>query len=296
MKLWKILTALALGGATALEAAPLDLKTVPAGSRWLVHLDVDGMRASPVVTKFYDETVANNPMVLQVLDRFAANWGMDPRKDLHGLTMFGEKIAPHHGVLVVRADVVLLASTVDRLKEALDVLDGKAPSLAGQDTPLAAEVPPGALVVVRAKDLQQADLPVKHPLLGLIHGLSYVKGQHDGRWFGRLMLAADAEADAQRMKTLLEGVRAAVQLHFRDAPEVQKLLDRATFTVDGKTVRAEIAVPVDELVAQIPQIVAHIKEHLMWKGRHDHHGMHKGCRPEEKHETPSQSRTERGEL
>jgi hypothetical protein len=39
-----------------------------------------------------------------------------PRKDLHGLTVFGEKIARHHGVLVVRADAVLLAPTVDRLK------------------------------------------------------------------------------------------------------------------------------------------------------------------------------------
>ena len=43
-----------LFGLTALvQAKPLDVKNVPADVQWVAHMDVDAMRASPVIEKAF---------------------------------------------------------------------------------------------------------------------------------------------------------------------------------------------------------------------------------------------------
>lgn len=63
---------------------------------------------------------------------------------IHAFTVHKESKHPHQvaGTLF-KPDVLVVASNLDLLKTALDVLGGKAPSLAGKQSPLAIETNSG---------------------------------------------------------------------------------------------------------------------------------------------------------
>jgi S1-C subfamily serine protease len=86
------------------DAGPLQLKAVPADAKWLAHIDVDAMRSSDVIGKFYDQCIKDR-MPDNFFDMVTETCGMDPRKDLHHITMYSTKIADGHGVLVVKVKV-----------------------------------------------------------------------------------------------------------------------------------------------------------------------------------------------
>jgi len=94
-----VLVAAALG-----RAGPVQLEDVSAEATWLAHVDVDAMRSSAVIERLYHECVAESKLA-ECFDKASQRWGMDPRKDLHALTLYGAKIARGHGVLIVRADM-----------------------------------------------------------------------------------------------------------------------------------------------------------------------------------------------
>ncbi len=83
-------------------ADPLPLKAVPAEAQWVAHIDVRAMRSSDLIRRFYDECIKGRAPA-KLLDMVAEHWGMDPRRDLHHVTMYSTKIADGHGVMVVKA-------------------------------------------------------------------------------------------------------------------------------------------------------------------------------------------------
>jgi hypothetical protein len=107
MKLVGISVALALaevlGFACLAQAAPLDLKQVAADAKWLVHVDVDAVRACAVVQKGWEKCMAMDKNAEKHLDMLRDQIGMDLRTDLHGLTFYGKEVGQHTGVLIVHA-------------------------------------------------------------------------------------------------------------------------------------------------------------------------------------------------
>ena len=107
MKLVGISVALALavvlGFACLVQAAPLDLKQVAADAKWLVHVDVDAIRASTVVQKGWDKCMAMDKNAEKHLDMLRDHIGMDLRTDLHGMTFYGKEVGKETGVLIVHA-------------------------------------------------------------------------------------------------------------------------------------------------------------------------------------------------
>jgi len=107
MRIGALAAAILLGLATLVNAAPFDPGVVAADAKWVVHLDVDSMRSSAVVKKAYQEFVEKCPIAkiaLPMLDNSRTLIGMDPRKDLQGVTLYGSQIGKHEGVLIVFAD------------------------------------------------------------------------------------------------------------------------------------------------------------------------------------------------
>jgi hypothetical protein len=99
------LFAIAVACCGAVQAAPLDLRQVAADSRWLVHLDVDAMRQSSLVEKAY---LAGSQQWSQLEAWLAAacqEVSVDPRTDLHGLTMFGTRLGKLEGVALIHAQM-----------------------------------------------------------------------------------------------------------------------------------------------------------------------------------------------
>jgi len=121
MRIGGLAAAILLGLATLGQAAPLNPEVVAGDAKWVAHLDVDAMRESIVVQKAYQYFVEESPIgkaAVTMLDVSPALIGMDPRKDLHGITLYGSQIGKHKGVLIVfaEADRNLLTERVKKAR------------------------------------------------------------------------------------------------------------------------------------------------------------------------------------
>ncbi len=105
MRIVAIALAAVLGLAVVARAEPLELKQVAADAKWLVHVDVDAMRESIVVQKAYCKCMEMHKDAQKHFDKVKEMLGLDLKKDLHGITVYGKDLDRHHGVLIVHADV-----------------------------------------------------------------------------------------------------------------------------------------------------------------------------------------------
>ena len=92
---------LAVAGSTA-PAAPLQRTDVPGTAIWLAHADCDGLR--PTVVGQYLLAEMEKPEAQEKFAAFQAIFSFDPRKQLHGLTIFSTGSRAEDPVLLMYAD------------------------------------------------------------------------------------------------------------------------------------------------------------------------------------------------
>jgi hypothetical protein len=295
------------------DAAPLDLKHVAADAAWLAHVDIDAMRESIVVQKAMEkhQHAGRKEFVKKML-------GMDPDKDLHGMTCYGKEIGKHKGVMILHArmnrdrvmgmartftrptvtdhrghklhswthksrhsskthnvaavfygeDAVVLASSVDELKQAVDVLEGEAPSLT-PDSALAGNIPAGTTMLMRVEGVSDADLPEKCKVARQTKSFRFVTGEHDGESFFRARAKMTNEEVTGQVREIVEGLRALGQIHVGDNETGQKLVNALKIKTDGTTLTVLWSAPAEDVWAIID---AHRKifEEKMKKHRERH--------------------------
>ncbi len=112
--------------AGGLSAAPLDSKQVAADAQWVAHIDVDAVRASTVVQKAWHEALERHKDAQNKINFVTAMLGMDPTKDVHGITFYGRKIGKPDAVTIVAA-----AFDPDRIKVLTGALPGRESSKHG---------------------------------------------------------------------------------------------------------------------------------------------------------------------
>ena len=83
-------------------AGPLQRADVPAEPAWVLHLDCDSLR--PTAIGQYILSEMEKPEAQAKLAAFQTIFNFDPRKQLHGLTLYSTGKAPEDGVLLVYAD------------------------------------------------------------------------------------------------------------------------------------------------------------------------------------------------
>ena len=105
MRVLGMAMAVVLGLAAIGRAEPIELKQVAADAKWVMHVDVDALWASPVVQKAYRKGLEMHPDAEKKMDMVCGMVGMDPRKDLHGVTVYGKDTNKEHGVMIVHANV-----------------------------------------------------------------------------------------------------------------------------------------------------------------------------------------------
>ncbi len=93
----------AFGWAGLAHAAPLDPATVSSDAKWLIHVDFDAAHESGIIKHLHD-TVMKDDHVKEAVKKFEDATGMDPHKDLHGITLYGTNFKMHSGVLIVYAN------------------------------------------------------------------------------------------------------------------------------------------------------------------------------------------------
>jgi hypothetical protein len=102
--LWKqtlLAAGLLTAGLTA-QTAPLQRGDVAAEPAWLVHVDCDRLR--PTVVGQYLLAELDKPEAQARLGAFQAIFNLDPRKQLHGLTLYSASEDAADGVALVYAD------------------------------------------------------------------------------------------------------------------------------------------------------------------------------------------------
>ena len=250
---------LTLAVASLAYAAPLNLKQVSDDAKWVGHVDFDALRDSVVVKKAMEKHLAKHKNAETHLKMVQGLIGMDPRKDLHGATFYGNEIGKHEGVMILHANLdqkklqgwaekipgreatehgsykisswtkkrgdhshtvasawfgdehLVLASSVDALKSALDVLDGKGGSV-GSDSALAGDVPTGTTVLMRVAGIAKAELPCKNPLAKQTESIRFVVGENEGKSFLRARATMTNSEVVGQVNEILEGGQALAKL------------------------------------------------------------------------------------
>jgi len=93
------LTALALTSQAA--ARPLDSAQVPNDAKWVVHVDFDAFHETILLKRIEK---AKPELVAGIREWMSTMYGVDPKSDLHGLTMFGQSYETHTGTAILAAN------------------------------------------------------------------------------------------------------------------------------------------------------------------------------------------------
>ena len=101
--------------ATLVHADPLDIKTVPADSKWVLHLDADALTKTQT-WKLLQPKLQQNPKFTEGVANLQKIFAARFPDDLHGITLFGPSFDQKLAVLVVSANV-----DQERLKTLLSV-------------------------------------------------------------------------------------------------------------------------------------------------------------------------------
>lgn len=331
MKTWAVVAGLVVGCATVAQADQLRLANVGADAKWVIHVDADAARATPVMQKFWASCVQGNRRIDAKLKKAEKDCGLNVAEGLHGITLYGTNFKPHEGVAIIEGkwnkDVLLkklskeadaktvtfgdfeihawtahkerkfaheaaaafakpgqlvVAAGVAPLKDALNVLTNKAPTLKGKTSVLAGSIPPGTIFLARGEGMDEAKLPDKCALK-LVKQIDLARGQAGTEWFGQLKLTATSDDVARQFKTALKGLLAMVSLHLHDQARMVKLLESVDFQVDGATLTATFKAPADEVAAQMSGVCGLVREHIDRHMKHRKaHGEHRAKKGEVK--------------
>jgi hypothetical protein len=99
-----VFAALALVAAVG-QAAPFDAAKISADAKWVVHVDVDAVRDSTIVKKSFETCPLLKSESGKHFDKIVEQLGIDLRKDLHGITIYGTDTDKDHGVAIVFAKI-----------------------------------------------------------------------------------------------------------------------------------------------------------------------------------------------
>jgi hypothetical protein len=136
-------------------------------------------------------------------------------------------------------ELLIVGRDAAEVKAALDVLGGKSAVLAGSDSPLAGEVPGGAVVVASVTGLTEAGVPFKSPIINQSELFWVALGEQDGEAFGQLKFVAKSDEAAEQVEDILLGLRSLALLQHGSDKEARKLIERLTVTMSQRTVQVE---------------------------------------------------------
>jgi len=294
-----LLAAALCAGAAATLASPLQRADVIHDPLWVLHVDADALRQSVVGQYLLAEM--EKPEAQKKFAAFQAVFNFDPRRALHGLTLYGAARAEADGVLLVYADfdaarlttlaegakdhqsaahgrhtihhwvdekkkardgvpprtyaaihggkVVIFGQKLERVTEALDVLDRVTPSLA--TNPQFARLEGGTAFLQGAA--RKMDLPAGSANAAVFQQSRLTTlsvGETQRRLDASLMMEADSEEIARQIESVGRGLIGLLALQ-KDKPEATKLAQALTVRQAGASVTVGLSLPAEEVVEML---------------------------------------------
>lgn len=268
--------------AVAATSQGVNLKQVPAGTKWLVDVDVRTMTDSETGRFFKENTPASSPHVAR-MKAFGAMTGIDFAKDVSTITVFGEDVGENgavailHGtwdidklsallplaknftaqkygehtvmswedrtprfVCFVSTELAVFAANEERLRLALDTLDGRKPNLMANEA--FADINPVAkkpFVIMQAvgvntlaKGQQQAAALQNTEALRLM----ITEAPATKNVALDIELTSVSPDAADQMSRMLQGMQAMAQMQGANNPEMFDLANTFKIETKGKKV------------------------------------------------------------
>jgi hypothetical protein len=177
---------------------------------------------------------------------------------------------------------LVIASGVEAISAALDVLDGKAGGI-GEEGPLAGPVPPGTTLMMRVSGIDEADLKHKDPVAKQTKSFRFVLGEKDGESFFRSRSVMTNPEIVGSLKEIVEGGKALAGIHFAANEQAAKLVGGLEIIPDESTLTLSWKGPAEAVWTQLELQSEKMKAHFAKMREHHkkHHGHHdhdcKGC-------------------
>lgn len=128
-----------------------------------------------------------------------------------------------------RDDVMVFGRTPEKVRAALDVLDGTAGGVAG-DGPLGGRVRPGSILVARAAAV---DPDTRCPVLKQGRAFRVALGESEGKSFYRARLQMESPAAADAVEDVVEGFTALGRLRWNADADAMQLVNAVEVDVAG---------------------------------------------------------------
>ena len=243
-------------------AERFDPARVRAEARWVAHVDVEALAKSDV----YAALVADGVVSVQEEVELVQELGLDPVKDLRGVTVYGVEEKGEHTVVVLDGKalhawgddcfaavlrregsarrLVVQSDDRDAVSRACAVIEGRGASLAGSEKLRA--LPAEGSIVWAASTTRLAELDglqVASNVVKLAEDVVFDLGESHGELFATLRVDAERAQEARQIQQVLQGAVALVGLVGGDDPELGRALQDLTgalrFTTEDTQVRAE---------------------------------------------------------
>jgi len=180
----------------------------------------------------------------------------------------GTKHEHHVSGAFFGADAVLFSRDLKQLKAAVDVLSGKADALS-TESPLAEEAPKGTFFLVRGVGMDKEKTPFKAAVIRKSKQLSYAFGQDGNTVFAQGLLIAPSADAADKVRHVVEGFRALLQLRFGERDKKWEMLRGLKMAVAGSTIVMEWEGNGDDVAKLIAE---HHGKMGQWRDHHTPHG------------------------
>jgi hypothetical protein len=158
-----------------------------------------------------------------------------------------------------KPSVLVVARTEDEVHHALDVLDGKSPSLADKQSSFAPFQKKGAVMIGWAQGLGTSSLPFQSPAIKKSEAVSILVGEDKGQVFASFRLVAKTPDTAQKIVAVLRGAVALAELQCPENSCVINLSKRVDFSTKDKTASVDLHAPADEAWTYITEAYKVIK-------------------------------------
>jgi hypothetical protein len=154
---------------------------------------------------------------------------------------------------------IVIASSLDLLKGAIDVLDGKADSLAKTTAlSLLPKPAPGAFLIAAAQDIDlaaQANQP-KTAMARNVTDAALQAGERDGALFASATLVTKTPEKAAQVRKVVQGLVAIAQMWMQEKPDAPVLGEKIEVGGTDNVVQLQMAVPTESLIQMLKYLAA----------------------------------------
>lgn len=171
-------------------------------------------------------------------------------------------------VVMVDEDTLLLASSIDKAKETLQVLSGDSETLETSDSQLLANSADDALIygaAINLQDISRHDIAM--PVLQQHETIRFSFGQRNGMLYEQATLTAQSQEVAEKMKQVLEGLVAYKQLWAHGSDSFRSLVDSVKIDQQGNQASFTWQGDSDTVVAALDDVLPRVATwNWLWQG------------------------------